>query len=120
VCGHILWQLRIWQAKRLAVHWFMVETCQSQDFQILCDRCGVELTPGRGGFYVVRIEACADPTPPTFSEDDLKRDVRAEMQRLLQQMRDLSPQEAMDQVYRRLVFYLCGPCYRRWIEDPLK
>jgi len=24
----------------------------------------------------------------------------------------------MDQVYRRLVLYLCGPCYREWIEKP--
>jgi hypothetical protein len=24
----------------------------------------------------------------------------------------------MDQVYRRLVLYLCAPCYRVWIENP--
>jgi hypothetical protein len=30
---------------------------------LLCARCGVELTPGKGDFYVVRIEAVADPTP---------------------------------------------------------
>ena len=23
-----------------------------------------------------------------------------------------------DQVYRSLTFYLCGPCYREWIENP--
>jgi hypothetical protein len=68
----------------------------------------------------VRIEALADPTPPEFSGDDLKRDAEAEIQRLLDKMRDLSPQEAMDQVYRKLVFYLCGPCYRPWVEDPVK
>jgi hypothetical protein len=38
---------------------------------LLCDRCGVELTPGKGDFYVVRIEAVADPTPPRFTEEDL-------------------------------------------------
>lgn len=87
---------------------------------LLCARCGAELTPGKGDFYVVRIEAVADPTPPEFSEDDLRRDPKAEIQRLLEEMRDLSPQEAMDQVYRRLVLYLCGTCYRQWIEDPVK
>jgi hypothetical protein len=33
-------------------------------------------------------------------------------------MAGVSEQEALDQVYRRLVLYLCGPCYRVWIEDP--
>jgi hypothetical protein len=87
---------------------------------LLCARCGAELTPGKGDFYVVRIEAMADPTPPSFSAEDLGRDPRAEIERLIDQMRDLSEQELMDQVYRRLFLHLCGPCYRRWIEDPVK
>lgn len=92
----------------------------SDELPLFCDRCGAELTPGEGSFYVVRIEAFADPTPPSFSEDDLKRDPKAEIERLLHQMRGLSPQEAMDQVYRRLNLYLCGPCYRQWIENPTR
>ena len=84
----------------------------------LCARCGAELTPGKGDFYVVRIEALADPSPPRFSEEDLQHDHRAEIERLIEQMRDLSEQELTDQVYRRLVLYLCGPCYRRWIDNP--
>jgi hypothetical protein len=87
---------------------------------MFCARCAVELTLGKGDFYVVRIEAVADPTPPSFSAEDLKHDLRAEMERLIEQMYDLSPQKAMDQVYRRLVLYLCRPCYRQWIEDPVK
>jgi hypothetical protein len=99
----------------------VVDQSDSQDeLPLLCARCGVELAPGKGDFYLVRIEAFADPTPPEFSEDDLRQDTRAEIQRLLDEMRDLSPQEAMDQVYRRLVLYLCGSCYRQWIEDPVK
>ena len=87
---------------------------------LLCARCGAELTPGAGDFYLVRIEALADPSPPRFSEEDLKRNHRAEMERLIEQMRDLSERELVDQVYRRLVLYLCCPCYRQWIEDPVK
>jgi hypothetical protein len=98
----------------------MSNASQPSQPSLLCARCGTELTPGKGDFYVVRIEGVADPTPPEFSEDDLRRDPQAEIQRLLEELRDLSPQEAMDQVYRRLVLYLCGPCYRRWIEDPVK
>jgi len=92
----------------------------SDDSPLLCAGCGVELTPGTGDFYLVRIEAVADPTPPSFSEEDLARDPRAEIERLVAQMRDRSEQELIDQVYRRLVIYLCGPCYRVWIEDPVK
>jgi len=78
----------------------------------------VELVPGEGSFYVVRIEAFADPTPPEFTDEDLRRDTRAEIDRLLTQLQDLSEQEAMDQVYRRMTIYLCAPCYRKWIENP--
>jgi hypothetical protein len=98
----------------------MSENDPSAEAPFLCARCGVELTPGKGDFYVVRIEAVADPTPPRFSEDDLKQDPRAEIERLFSQMSGLSEQELIDQVYRRLVLYLCGPCYRQWIEDPVK
>jgi hypothetical protein len=31
---------------------------------------------------------------------------------------NMSEREAMDQVFRRLTIYMCGPCYRQWIEDP--
>ena len=75
--------------------------------------------PGKGNFYVVRIEALADPSPPNFSEDDLTQDPKAEIERLIDQMRESSERELLDQVYRRLILYLCGPCYRQWIEDPV-
>ena len=67
----------------------------------------------------MRIEAMADPFPPVFSEEDFLRDPKAEIQRLIEQMGDLSEREAMDQVYRRLVIYLCNSCYCRWIENPV-
>jgi len=86
----------------------------------LCARCGSELRLGSGDLYVVRIEAVADPTPPSFSAEDLQHDPRAEIERLLRQLSGLSAQEALDQVHRRLLLYLCGPCYRQWIEDPVK
>ena len=86
---------------------------------LLCARCCAELTPGKGDFYVVLIEGMADPSPPDFSEDDLTRDHKAEIAHLIEQMRNLSEREMLDQVYRRLVLHMCGPCYRQWIEDPV-
>ncbi|HUS92454.1 MAG TPA: hypothetical protein VM695_11425 [Phycisphaerae bacterium] len=89
------------------------------DVNLLCHRCGALLTPGAGDFYVVRIEAFADPTPPDLSIEDLAAaDPAEEIERLLELMRDMTEQELLDQVYRRLTIHLCGPCYRRWIEDP--
>jgi hypothetical protein len=80
-----------------------------------CLRCGRELRLGSDSCYVIEVEAMADPSPPIISTD---QDTRQQIESLIAQMEGLSPQEAMDQVYRRLSFYLCGPCYRRWIENP--
>jgi hypothetical protein len=63
---------------------------------LFCERCGAELEPGKAEFYVVRIEAFVDPTPPGITAEDLQRDIAAEIERLLASMRDLSEQEAMD------------------------
>ena len=82
-----------------------------------CKRCGAVLTPGAGNFYLVAVEAVADPTPPTLSAEDPAA-IRARIERLLAELEGVSEQEALDQVYRRLAFHLCGPCFRRWIENP--
>ena len=77
-----------------------------------CARCAAELHPGSGDFYVVKIEAVADPTPPVFSAEDLAERPHGEIERVLAQAQQLSEQELVDQVYRRLILYLCGLCYR--------
>jgi hypothetical protein len=79
-----------------------------------CLRCGRELGLGSDSCYLIKIEAMADPSPPIISTEDMRQQIEG----LIAQMKDLSPQEAMDQVYRRLSFYLCAACYRQWIENP--
>jgi hypothetical protein len=88
------------------------------ELPLLCTRCLKTLEPGRGDFYVVNIEAIADPTPPSFSGEELTRDYRADWRQIVAALKDVSPQEALDQVYRRVVIHLCNACYREWIEDP--
>lgn len=85
---------------------------------LFCSRCLTTLQAGRGEFYVVNIEAIADPTPPSFSSDELARDYRADWREIVAALKDISPQEALDQVYRRVVVHLCNACYRDWIENP--
>jgi hypothetical protein len=84
---------------------------------LFCARCAAELQPGAGNFYRITIEAVADPDPPDLSAQD-PADLRKQIEQLLTEMEGLSAQEAMDQVCRRLILYLCGPCYRQWIENP--
>ncbi len=83
-----------------------------------CARCLRALQPGTGDVYLVNILAVADPFPPIFSPEDLRRDPRDEINRLLHELRYLSADEALEQVYRRKTFYLCSACYRAWIEQP--
>jgi hypothetical protein len=89
------------------------------DTFLFCHKCSRQLTPGEGNFYIVRIEAFADPAPQSGDlHGQQEIDTRAEIERLLDEMRDMSERELMDQVYRRLTIHLCGQCYRTWIENP--
>jgi hypothetical protein len=95
-----------------------MKSSSGDSLQLLCHRCGALLTPGEGSFYVVRIEAFADPTPPDIDAEESITDFAGEWERLLDQMRDLSEQELMDQVYRRMTIQLCAQCYKSWIDAP--
>jgi hypothetical protein len=52
----------------------ILSTMTLDDAPLFFDRCSTELVPGKGDFYVVKIEAVADPSPPVFDEDDLNKD----------------------------------------------
>lgn len=86
---------------------------------LFCHRCGKELHPGRGDFFVVTIDAVADPAPPIIDDENGDQDHREAIRELTERLEELSPQEAMDQVHRRVVLHLCLNCYLPWIEDPV-
>ncbi len=83
---------------------------------LACHRCGAQLTPGEGSFYIVRIEAFADPTPPRVESARPLAEISAEIDDLVSHMEHMSEQELMDQVYRRLIVLMCNACYTAWIE----
>jgi hypothetical protein len=83
-----------------------------------CARCGIGLSRGRGECYVVEIRAVADPSPPVFTQDDLERDTEHAIDELLARLRSMSEEQLIGQVYSRGLYYLCGPCYTQWVEDP--
>lgn len=85
---------------------------------MLCARCLTELEPGTGSFYVVRIEAVCDPTPPRLDEELDRAEIRRQLEETLAALSKLSAREAMDEVRRTLTIHLCRPCFTEWIEDP--
>lgn len=91
----------------------------SEAGELLCHRCGAILHPGRGDLYVIRIEALADPFPPVFSAEELEQNFQQAVRELLEEMKDASEQDLLNDVYRCLVLYLCRPCYLAWMEDPV-
>jgi hypothetical protein len=84
-----------------------------------CKRCAVPLQPGAGNFIRITIDAVADPSQPILA-DASPAELRRQIEQLLAQVAGLSEQQALDQVYRRLIFYLCGPCYQLWIANPVR
>lgn len=86
--------------------------------ELLCSRCLKLLAPGRGDFFVVSIDAIADPTPPVIEPGDLRRDFRRDWREIVASLHEVSSQEALDQVYRRVQIHLCNTCFHDWIENP--
>jgi len=55
-----------------------------------------------------------------MTDQDLARDFREEIARVLQQLEGLSVAEAQNQVYRSFEFDLCPKCQRAYILNPLR
>ena len=89
------------------------------ELPLLCARCLKPLVAGRGDWYHVEIRACADPTPPHLDPQNLQqRDLRAEIEALLNQIEEESALELQGDVVRRLTLAFCRRCFSQWIEDP--
>jgi len=68
----------------------------------------------------VKVEVFAVADPLTITEEDLKRDHRAEIARLLDQLEKMDPDEIEDQVYRSFRFDLCPQCHKAYIRNPIQ
>lgn len=84
-----------------------------------CDACGVALLVDSDVRYEVKIEVKAAYDPMELMPEDLAKDHAAEIARILERMKDVTEQEAMDQVYRVFKFDLCPPCQKRYLKKPL-
>ena len=87
--------------------------------KLACDRCGKTLLLDEDVHYKVRIQVYAAYDPMELTEDDLAKDHRAEMLRLLRQLEKQDPESVQDSVYREMDFDICPVCRREFIADPL-
>jgi hypothetical protein len=91
---------------------------ETNSVTLQCARCAALLRPGSGDFWEVRIDAVADPWPPEFTADDLRRDLRQQWLETIQQLQALSAEEAMEQIYRQQTIHLCNRCFAAWFSAP--
>ncbi len=83
-----------------------------------CDSCGRRIAPH--GHYIVRIDVFADPSMPPISEEELARtNFDATLDDLLNEMRNRSADELMDDVHCHFDFKICRECQRKFIKNPL-
>jgi hypothetical protein len=84
-----------------------------------CDSCGRELLTDSEVRYEVSIEVKAAYDPLEVSAEDLEKDYRTEIAKVLRQLEGLSTTEAQNQLYRVFDFDLCLDCQRRYIRNLL-
>ncbi len=85
----------------------------------ICDRCGQPIEPGSLRYTAkIQVFAAYDPLDITF--EDLSKDHAGEIQRIIEECKDLTEEELMKDVYVDFAFDLCRPCQRAYIKDPLQ
>lgn len=84
-----------------------------------CDGCHADLQRDGSNHFIVKIEAYAAAGKLEFTEEDLRRDHRAEMETVIRDLARVSPDEIEDQVYRAFRYDLCPSCHRIFLAGPL-
>jgi hypothetical protein len=84
----------------------------------LCDRCGQPLEKGQLRF-TVKIQVFAAYDELEISGRDLLKSHQKEIRELLEQMKDMTEEELMRDVYVELRFDLCRACQREYLQQPL-
>ena len=86
-----------------------------------CASCGKTLRPG--GFFVVRVDVFADPTPEPINTAALDAAGAAGHAKtvagLLAQMAGMTDDELQDAVARRFEYAVCAACQKLILANPL-
>ncbi|MBV8881691.1 MAG: hypothetical protein JO332_17170 [Planctomycetaceae bacterium] len=86
--------------------------------RLTCDRCGNGLLLDAPVRYEVRIEVKSAYDPLELTEDDLAA-ASKNLKEAVEAARNLSADEAMDEVYKEFRFDLCRTCQRQYLRSPL-
>ena len=83
-----------------------------------CDGCGRRMGE-RDLRYCVTVDVRAAYHDIEVGLADLVQDHRAEMLRLIEQMKNRDPRDIEEQVYKKIALDLCPHCQKAFIKDPL-
>ena len=84
----------------------------------LCDRCSALIEDSRARFSLrVELFAAYDGLEIRSDEDLHNRDIRAEIEQLLDQIKDSDPARLTREVYARYDFDLCKTCRDHWLQQ---
>lgn len=86
--------------------------------RLTCDRCGNGLLLDAPVRYEVRIEVKSAYDPMELTEDDLAK-ASEDLKQAVEAVRNLSAEDAMDEVYKEFRFDLCRTCQKQFIRAPL-
>ena len=84
----------------------------------ICDRCGQPIFEGDLR-YVAKIEMVAAYDPLQITFDDLQRDYKAEIRKIIEQTKGMTEEELMCDVHVALKFDLCRACQKALLKNPL-
>jgi hypothetical protein len=86
--------------------------------RLLCDLCARLIPPH--AHYILKMQIYADPQmPPVSSQELAEMDLDAELQKLIEQMKNETAEDLMDQVHRSFEFRLCRVCQMKFLANPL-
>jgi hypothetical protein len=77
-----------------------------------CDSCRRKIA-SKELWFVLRIELFADPTPPDITKEDLHKDHKEEMKKIIKEMGKTNPDEANDEIHERYQFVVCKDCRKK-------
>ena len=85
---------------------------------LTCDRCGNGLLLDAPVRYEVRIEVKSAYDPLELTTEDLAN-AAAGLKNAIESAKNLSAEEAQDEVYREFRFDLCRTCQKAFLKAPL-
>jgi hypothetical protein len=86
--------------------------------RLTCDRCGNGLLLDAPVRYEVRIEVKSAYDPMELTDEDLANASR-NLKAAVEAVKNLSADDAMDEVYKEFRFDLCRTCQKLFIKAPL-